>query len=355
MKREPHKNENKSLSIKNLLRIAKEAFSQIGTERDPKEISTCDCLISALAVFSLKSPSLLAFDKQRQEETVQHNLQTLFSIKNVPCDTYMREVLDEIDPQMIRKAFLDVFHELQRGKLLEEYRFLEDSYLCLVDGSGIFDSEKVHCQNCCCKHHKDGRISYYHQILAAVIAKPGMSQVIPLCPEPITKQDGATKNDCERNASHRLLPRIKQEHPRLKLTIVSDALSSNAPQINEIKFLGYHFIIGVKPEGNKSIFSWSKNVTKTVKMTVGKNTYLFHYVNQIPLNDTDEASLVNFLDCEAVEIDGRREFRRHFSWVTDHKIDDNNLYTLMLGGRSRWKVESAPQAHEGVLYELICA
>lgn len=181
MKCEPHKNENKSLSVKNLLRIAKEAFSQIHSERDPKKISTSDCLMSALAVFSLKSPSLLAFDKQRQEETVQHNLQTLFSIKNVPCDTYMREVLDEIDPQMIRKAFLDVFHELQRGKLLEEYRFLEDSYLCLVDGSGIFDSEKVYCQNCCCKHHKDGRISYYHQILAAVIAKPGMSQVIPLC------------------------------------------------------------------------------------------------------------------------------------------------------------------------------
>ena len=90
MKCEPHKNENKSLSIKNLLRIAKEAFSQIHSERDPKEISTSDCLMSALAVFSLKSPSLLAFDKQRQEETVQHNLQTLFSIKNIPCDTYMR-------------------------------------------------------------------------------------------------------------------------------------------------------------------------------------------------------------------------------------------------------------------------
>jgi len=48
--------------------------------------------------------------------------------------------LDEIDPQTIRKAFLDIFHELQRGKLLEEYRFLDESYLCLVDGSGIFEN-----------------------------------------------------------------------------------------------------------------------------------------------------------------------------------------------------------------------
>lgn len=36
-------------------------------------------------------------------------------------------------------------------------------------------------------------ITYYHQILAAVIASPDRKQVIPLCPEHITKTDGETK------------------------------------------------------------------------------------------------------------------------------------------------------------------
>ena len=92
-------------------------------------------------------------------------------------------------------------------------------------------SEKIHCKNCCRKEHQDGRVTYHHQILGAVLAHPDCRQVIPLCPEPITKQDGATKNDCERNACHRFLTDLKREHPRLNLTICSDALSATAPHI----------------------------------------------------------------------------------------------------------------------------
>ena len=339
MKRGPQQNTHKSLFIPNLLKKVREGFDKIVPKASSRKINLSDSLMSGLAMFSLKSPSLLAFDKQREEELVKHNLQALFMIKNAPSDTYMRQTLDEVNPADLRSSFLDLFEEVQRSKLLERFKFL-DGYLCLLDGSGIFDSEKVHCENCCCKHHKDGRISYYHQILAAVIAHPNMKQVIPLCPEPITKQDGATKNDCERNASHRLLKDLKSEHPRLKLTIGSDALSANSPHINELKDLGYGFIIGVKPDGNRSLFSWVKGITREVKMTVEKNTYTFRYANEVPLNDTDNAPLVNFLDCEALEIVGKKIFKRHFSWVTSHKITDETLYLLMQGGRARWKVEN---------------
>ncbi len=116
------------------------------------------------------------------------------------------------------------------------------------------------------------------QILGAVIAKPGLSQGIPFCSEPITRQDGSTKNDCERNAFHRFLLNLKKEHPRLKLTIVSDALSANAPHINELYELGYDFIIVAKSEGNRSIFEWIKGVTQEEKIAVGKNRYTFRYV-----------------------------------------------------------------------------
>jgi len=282
---------------------------------------------------------LLAFDKQRGEEATKHNLKSLFLIEKPPSDTHMRETLDLIDPVNLRNNYLTLFEEVQRSKLLEQFKFL-DGYLCLLDGSGIFESEKVHCESCCRKQHKDGRISYYHHILAAVIAHPSMKQVLPLCPEPITKQDGATKNDCERNASHRLLRDLKREHPRLQLTICSDALSANAPHIRELQELDYHFIIGVKPDGNRSLFSWVKGVTKEVKIFVGKNEYIFRYLNEVPLNDTENAPMVNFLDCEAIEFEGKRTFKRHFNWITDHKITEKNVHLLMLGGRARWRIEN---------------
>ena len=42
-------------------------------------------------------------------------------------------------------------------------------------------------------------------MLGAVIVHPDIKGVIPLMPEPIIKQDGESKNDCERNAGNDFL------------------------------------------------------------------------------------------------------------------------------------------------------
>lgn len=325
--------------MKGLLANIRDVFSKIPRAVKRQTISLTDCLMSALAMFGMKSPSLLAFDGPRLGCTIRHNLQTLYEVTNPPSDTHMREVLDEVDPKLLRETFLSVFHEAQRGKLLERYTFL-DEYLCLVDGTEIFNSEKVHCKNCCKKEHQDGRVTYHHQMLGAVLAHPDKRQVIPLCPEPILKQDGTTKNDCERNAFHRFLIDLKREHPRLALTICSDALSATAPHINELKSLGYNFIIVAKPDGNRTLYEWVKGITREVKITVGKNKYIFRYLNNVPLNNTKDAPNVNFFECEWAEIKGRQVQKGRCGWVTGHKITDKDLYELMRGGRARWKIEN---------------
>lgn len=85
--------------------------------------------MSCFAVFSLKWPSLLQFDKQRRQEATLQNLKNLYFIKNAPSDTYMRERLDELDPDTIRPAFKKIFATLQRGKVLESYQFLGGYHL----------------------------------------------------------------------------------------------------------------------------------------------------------------------------------------------------------------------------------
>jgi hypothetical protein len=64
----------------------------------PKQgkIKTSDALLSCLAMFSLKYPSLLQFDIGQDEEVVKHNLNHLYNVSIVPSDTYMREMLDVI-------------------------------------------------------------------------------------------------------------------------------------------------------------------------------------------------------------------------------------------------------------------
>ncbi|MBY0544728.1 MAG: hypothetical protein K2Q14_04180 [Gammaproteobacteria bacterium] len=105
-------------------------------------------------------------------------------------DTCMRERLDTIDPKQLRGTFKKIVAYLQRGKALDSYRTLNGHYPISIDGVGQYSSEKVHC-DCCCKHHRNDRIEYYHQMLGAVLVYPEHRVVIPLAPEPIVKGDDA--------------------------------------------------------------------------------------------------------------------------------------------------------------------
>ena len=110
------------------------------------DISLADALLSAFAMFSLKDPSLLAFDHRRQDPS--DNFRTVYGIECVPCDSQMRTILDPVDPDQLRPLFQDVFRCLQRGKALEPFVYLDGHYLLSLDGTTYFSSNKVHCSSC---------------------------------------------------------------------------------------------------------------------------------------------------------------------------------------------------------------
>ena len=58
---------------------------------------------------------------------------------------------------------------------------------------------------------------------------------LSLAPEPIQNTDGAARNDCEREASKRLIADVGREHPHLKLIVLEDGLASNAPHIGKLR------------------------------------------------------------------------------------------------------------------------
>jgi hypothetical protein len=194
----------KDLCADSLFRLVRTRFDRIADPRAGEvEIPVGDALMSAFAMFSLKDPSLLAFDKRRDDPN--DNFRTLYGIDHVPCDTQMRAILDPVDPNDVRPLFGDVFRRLQRGKALEAFVYLEGHYLLSLDGTTYFSSSKVHCSSCLEKHHRGGGVTYSHQLLGATLVHPDLKEVIPLAPEPIINEDGHTKNDCERNASRRWL------------------------------------------------------------------------------------------------------------------------------------------------------
>ena len=137
----------KSLSHPGLLTAVRKEFKAISETKPTAAIPLADHLMSGLAIFGLKYPSLLQFDNCRHDAIVRHNLQTLYGIEQAPCDTYLRERLDEVDPRTLRKAFKRAFSLLQRGKGLEGFTCLDGHYLLSVDGTGYFSSNRVHCDH----------------------------------------------------------------------------------------------------------------------------------------------------------------------------------------------------------------
>jgi hypothetical protein len=332
----------KHLNADSLIDLVRKAFSTIEDNRDEnKSHKLDDMLMSAFAMFSLKCPSLLAF--KNKYSTGHGNLQSVYKIPEVPGDTRMREVIDEIEPPDIKAIFPKVFEHVQRGNQLLPFRFMGKYYLVSGDGTEYFSSKTICCNNCMKRNRRDGDIEYYHQFYGAAIVHPDMKQVIPLAAEPIVKQDGNNKNDCERNAAKRFMKNLKLAHPKLPIIIIEDSLSSNAPHIKEVTSKNFRYILGVKESDHKYLFNYvneNKKKGNVVEQTLneGNITHIFSFINNAPLNSSNQEVKVNFLEYwEVNNITGKTQ---HFSFVTDFTINISNVPDIMRGGRARWKIEN---------------
>lgn len=96
----------KTLNADSLLGLVHQDFRNIAdTRAGNAKIPLDDALMAALAMFQLKDPSLLAFDKRRLEEP--DNLRAMFGITVIPCDSQMRTTLDPLPLDPLRGPVSD--------------------------------------------------------------------------------------------------------------------------------------------------------------------------------------------------------------------------------------------------------
>ena len=307
-----------------------------------------DVLMSAFAMFSLKDPSLLAFDGRRLEEP--ESLHGVFGVGVTPSDTQMRTTLDEVVPTTLRRPFRSIFHQLQRGKVLPKMTCLGGHLLLAVDGTGIHSSENISADYCLTKERRNGKIEYHLQMLAGAFVAPHRKEVLPICPELIRRQDGSTKNDCERNAAKRLFADLRREHPKLKIIVTEDGLSANAPHIKELMAHDLRYILSAKPGDHAFLFDQVDEAAERGHLTElvlpddkkANKMHCFRFINDVALNKSSQDELrVNFLEHWEVETRGKEVVTlNRFSWVTDLEITPDNVMEIMRCGRARWRIEN---------------
>lgn len=304
------------------------------------KIENVDCLMSALAVFVFKYPSMLQFDKDRSSGVRQKNIEQLFKCKKVPSDTQMRERLDTINPEFIRPVYKEFFKILQRSNTLKEYTFINGTYLVPVDATQYYSSKAVYCSSCCTKTYGDC-VHYNHQVLSAALVHPDQKAVFPFAPEPIIQQDGTTKNDCEINAMKRWIKKFRADFPFLRITVAGDGLYAKAPLVEALYEAIMSFILIVKEDDHKYMFEWfndgeaPERQEKTITLPNG-TVQKYEWMHDVPLNGSTKirVNVIRFTETD------KNDKSTTWVWATDHYITTNNVQELVRGGRARWKIEN---------------
>lgn len=345
---------NPNFTQQNLVNISEKFFKKISDskKRNNRKFDLKSIFMSALAMFSLKQPSLLGFDSYRKKDTPDvENLKTLFKLNEIPSDTHFRETLDKVEHESLLGIFQKYIDLLRETKALDCYKTMGNKVIVSIDGTGFFQSNTVHCDQCLQRKRTGGKISYEHHALPAVLIHPNIKEVLPIGLEMIQKQDGEIKNDCERNASKRLISRLRKDYPDLKMIIVEDSLSSNVPHVKELTDNGMSFILGIKPGDHKNFF---KNISdmKSKKLMVNDShkietkseiiTYKFQYKNMVKLSSDEGMFYVNYFELEESKLNKKSgEIKvTYWSWITDIPINKNSIFDLMKCARARWKIEN---------------
>ena len=264
------------------------------------EYSIHDCAMSGFAMMYFQDPSLLEFQRRMAEHGNLNNLGNMFGVEAIPKDTQLRDVLDELPCEALEPIFLDYFKQLQRGKHLEAYRFLDGKYLVTLDGSEYFSSEKIQCSGCLRKS-KSGQTRYHHMILQAAIVHPERKQVIVLAPEAVRNEDGSKKQDCEINAGKRIINKIRTAHPKLPMVILGDGLYSKQPFIEDCKKRSLHFILVAKPKDHTVLMEWIEEQKQMGELSSLEyndfkgRRHQYEWINNMPLNGKKHLSMNFFL------------------------------------------------------------
>jgi hypothetical protein len=188
--------------------------------------------LSAFALFFMQSASFLAFQRALEKGQGRSNCQTLFGIGKIPSDNYIRDMLDGVDPALLQPCFERMEQLLAAPPLRQAFARLGERILIAWDGTEYFCSQKLGCPHCLRRKRANGAVESYHTLLAATAVAPGHSKVVPLFPEFIAPQDGAEKQDCERNAAKRWHARHADRLPAVRPVYLGDDLFACQPIVS---------------------------------------------------------------------------------------------------------------------------
>lgn len=201
---------------------------------------------------------------------------------------------------------------------------------------------------------KNGKIYYYNAVVEAKFVTPG-KLCIPILTEFVENTDTINgeyvKQDCELKAAYRLIEKLKDMFPRLKICLLLDGLYPNQTIFNLCKEYGFKYIMSFKEEKIPSLFHKFQEFKKI--------NYIFEKKKIVSANEEQRAKFQNDLDyCEYkinfIEFKEYKKRGRNYQniFITNIDITDENIFFITKAGRLRWKIEHAFRKQKRYAFNL---
>jgi hypothetical protein len=324
------------------------AWADLPDHRKPSpntKYALSDAVNSAMSLFFMQSQSFLAHHQAMSgKRQGKQNLQTLFEVKETPSDNQIRNLVDPLEPTEFAPQYEWIWQQLSRLGGLKAYQTSLGTRLIALDGMVYHSSTEISCACCSTRQDRTGKIHYYHATLLPLMVQPGLEHVLTCFPEMITPQDGAEKQDCERNAGKRWLNRWSHLFAPQSITYLGDDLFCNQPFCEAVIAHKQHFIFVCKPDSHVELYRWLAALTpeeRTQRRWNGKHgeIWRWQWVNQLPLRAGDDALLVNWCDLQVTHEESG-DILYHNSWATNHELQAHLVEDVCTFGRTRWKIEN---------------
>jgi len=334
-----------------LLGDLREACAAFPDKRKSEGVYTmADIGMSAFSLFFMQSESFLSYQRALEEGRKTSNCQTLFGMARIPTDNHIRSMLDPVHPSHLQPVFDKVITTLAAHGGLEPFQRLGGRTLVALDGTEYFCSQKLDCPHCQTRKRANGKIESYHSMLAATIVAPGHAMVVPLMPEFIVKQDGAEKQDCERNAAKRWIAAHAARMAPLRPVYLGDDLFACQPIAEAVLASGADFLFTAKPDSHKALYDFMSGATLdelSVRRKEGRRTLVTRYrwFTQAPIREpvatktgAANALNVNWIGVTISDASGKTTYDGAF--VTSLPVTRDTVAEIAACARARWKIEN---------------
>src|SRR5271163_369468 len=254
-------------------------------------IEISDFGVSAFSMFFMQSASFLAYQRALEKGQGRSNGQTLFGIGRIPSDNYIRDRLDEADPALLQPCFERMETLLTGQPLRQAFGRLGGRTLIAWDGTRYFCSQKLGCPNCLTRERSNGTTENYHcllSVLSATVVAAGHSKVVPLMPEFVATQDGAEKQDCERNAVKRWFAKHGARLAPFRPIFLGDDLFACHPIGKMVTAAGDDFIFTCKATSHKALYAFIDGAElsrreEKIRRRNAKETFRYRWIEAVPI------------------------------------------------------------------------